>query len=287
MRNDHPGSNADLTVNEILDAYLTEHVEHKVVDKFRQNYGANHVKNHLGRLPIADIDIPKCRKYVKERAQEEAQNSTIRRELTILRAAANHALRWRKITPDQMPQFELPEEGEPDTVMWFTKEQMVAMFRECSSGKLACFIRICYFTGARRRSVERLWKSQIDLMGQRIHLWRPGEKITKKRRPTVPLYPEIRPSVDWLMQNSGTQYLFGAHHDFYKPFAKLTKRLGFEGHPHMLRHSRATHMLQEGESVFKVAKLLGDSVATVERVYGHSSVEFLATNSTVSDEMRV
>lgn len=283
LQTNHPGNCAGLTVSEVIDSYVEEHVNHKVVAKDRQVYGGQHVKDHIGHLPIFNVDIPTCRRYLKERTQEEAQPSTIRRELTILRAAANHALRWKRITADQMPQFELPEEGERESIEWFTKDQVATMFRECNSGKLACFIRIAYFTAARRHSVERLLKNQIDLKGQRVHLWRPGEKITKKRRPTVPLYPEIRPAVDWLFEHSGTEYLFGAIHDFYRPFWKLTKRLGFEGHPHMLRHSRATHMLQHGESIYKVAKLLGDSVATVERVYGHSSVEFLSTTSTVDD----
>ena len=42
-------------------------------------------------------------------------------------------------------------------------------------------------------------------------------------------------------------------------------------------------MLMDGESVYKVAKLLGDTVQTVERTYGHHSVEYLETQSTVED----
>jgi len=52
--------------------------------------------------------------------------------------------------------------------------------------------------------------------------------------------------------------------------------------PHILRHSRATHLLQEGIAIFAVARLLGDSVATVERVYAHCSVAYLA--EAISDD---
>jgi hypothetical protein len=34
-------------------------------------------------------------------------------------------------------------------------------------------------------------------------------------------------------------------------------------------------MLMDGESIYKVARLLGDSVKTVEQSYGHYSVEYL------------
>jgi len=275
------GTSTGLTVCEVIDAYLTEHVAEKVVAKDRQQYGGQHVKDHLGQLHISQIDIPACRRYVKARTQEEAAPSTIRRELVILRAAANHGFNWKRIPAEHLPRIEMPEIGESEKVEWFTKDQIATMFRECNSGRLACFIRIAYFTAARRNSIERLLKSQIDIAGGRIHLWRPGERVTKKRRPTVPLYPEIRPAVDWLFASSGTEYLFGKVTSYYRPFHKLCARLGFEGNPHMLRHSRATHMLQDGESIWKVSKLLGDTVATVERVYGHASVDFLATASGV------
>jgi site-specific recombinase XerC len=49
----------------------------------------------------------------------------------------------------------------------------------------------------------------------------------------------------------------------------------------MLRHSRATHMLMDGEDPYKVAKLLGDTLATAERVYGHYDVDYLKTDSSL------
>ncbi len=43
-----------------------------------------------------------------------------------------------------------------------------------------------------------------------------------------------------------------------------------------MRHSRATHLLQAGVDIYTVARLLGDSVTTVERVYGHHSADHMA-----------
>lgn len=275
---DHTGRR--LSVNEVLDAYQTEHAEVKAVASDRQEYGARHLRRLLSGA-VTDIGIPECRGYVKKRKAEGAAASTVRRELNILTAAANHARRWKRLTIDQMPQVELPEIPAGDTVKWFAKDQIAAMFRARTSGHFACFLRIAYFTAARRRSVEALLKTQVDRASGVIHLAQPGERVTKKRRPTVPLYPEIRPAVEWLLANSGTPYLFGRSRDFYKPFAELMEEMKIEGHPHMLRHSRATHMLQDGESLFKVARLLGDSVATVEKVYAHAGIDFLATQSRV------
>ena len=40
-------------------------------------------------------------------------------------------------------------------------------------------------------------------------------------------------------------------------------------HPHRLRHSYATHLLEAGTPIHHVAELIGDTVATVESTYSH------------------
>ena len=87
------------------------------------------------------------------------------------------------------------------------------------------------------------------------------------------------------MAESTTEYVFGEPRSFYREFVELMADLGVEAHPHMLRHSRATHMLMDGEDPYKVAKLLGDTLTTVERNYGHHSVDYLQTTSTISEDV--
>ena len=43
---------------------------------------------------------------------------------------------------------------------------------------------------------------------------------------------------------------------------------------HELRHSYASEGLAQGFSTVEVAELIGDSVAMVERIYGHPTVDF-------------
>ena len=40
-------------------------------------------------------------------------------------------------------------------------------------------------------------------------------------------------------------------------------------HPHRLRHSYATHLLEAGTPIHHVAELMGDTVGTVEGTYSH------------------
>jgi integrase len=97
----------------------------------------------------------------------------------------------------------------------------------------------------------------------------------------VPIDPRIRGTVERLVieaEARGDEYLFGNNRSMYRAFRDHMILLGYIGrsHPHVLRHSRATHLLQDGVPIFDVARLLGDTVATVERVYGHHSADHLA-----------
>jgi site-specific recombinase XerD len=39
--------------------------------------------------------------------------------------------------------------------------------------------------------------------------------------------------------------------------------------PHVLRHAAATHMLRRGVPIWQVAGILANTVAMVEKIYGH------------------
>lgn len=281
-----------LKVATALEDYFREHVTQRVVDKGRQEDAINHLKAYFGRNLLREIDIPSSRGYADARRagligggprckDPCGSDGTIRRELVVLRAAAHHALRWKRITANDMPSVEMPPDN-PGEATWLTREELQQALAE-ATGKLKDFMLLAYYTGARRRSVEGLTRFQVDLKAGHINLRSPTEdanrRRSKKRRPVVPIDPRLRPTVERLMAADPTvPWLLGDNKDVYDRFRTHMERLGLAGkaHPHVLRHSRATHLLQDGVSIYAVAKLLGDTVKTVERVYGHHSTEYLA-----------
>jgi integrase len=285
-------SAAGLTVRQALDQYKTEHIDINAVDKVRAESAIRHLRAFFGDRPLHEIDIPASRAYAQARRagtigggkrepNKIGSDSTIRRELVVLKAAARHALRWKRISPSEMPSIELPREVRHSDVPWLTKEEVQRAIHTADV-RLKAFIQIAYYTAGRRRSIERLRKSQIDLKLSRINLRAPDEttaqRTSKKRRPVVPLFPEIRPVVERLMNESKSEWLFGEPISMYRRFSNHMKSIGLgeKGNPHILRHSRATHLLLDGVPIYDVARLLGDTITTVDRVYGHHSSEHLA-----------
>jgi integrase len=280
-----------LTVSQILDDYWREHVAEKVIDKQRVENAIQHLKAFFGATAVRDIDIPLSRQYrdarrghrrEKGRGRQGASDSTIRRELVVLQAAAGHALKWKRIEANDMPSIEMPAEARAGEVPWLTQSELRLAISLAPSTRLKRFIRVCYYTAARRASIEQLTKAQIDLKNGRINLRSPNEtalqRNSKKRRPVVPIHPEIRRDIEELLAETPNNWLWGDDADMYHRFAEHMADIGMKSKcfPHILRHSRATHLLQQGVNIWDVAKLLGDTVATVERVYGHHSADHLA-----------
>lgn len=279
-----PSRDAGLTVAEALDDYLLEHARVKCADASRQEDAAKHLKAFFADTALDRIDIPQSRAYAlarrtgligggKRRTGDLAKgsDSTIRRELNVLVAASNHAKRWRRTMIDI--EVELPEEprlGQDDEAPYYTRAEIDLMLA-VADGELAQFIALAYFTGARRASIEDLTRPQVKWDQRQILLQKTGKRTTKKRQPIVPILPEMEPALKTLWAHGGEQ-LFKTG-DFYRPFRNLCRELDLGGreHPHLLRHTRATHLLQGGVSLYDVAALLGDTPMTVTRVYGHHS----------------
>jgi integrase len=266
-----------------------------VVDKARQEDAIAHLKAWFADTQIHEVNIPASRCYTDarrsgtvgggaRRTDRRGSESTIRRELVVLGAAARHALRWERITANELPKIELPAEVRSEAIgddEYLTRDEY-RLALTTAAGDLQDFILICYETASRRGAIERLTKLQVNLATGRIDLRRPGEnqnqRRSKKRRPVVPITAGMRPVVERLLLETKNEWLFGSPRDMYRPFRQHMEAvgLGHKARPHILRHSRATHLLQSGVSLWDVAKLLGDTTATVEKVYGHLSVDHMA-----------
>lgn len=288
-----PRDTGEITIARALDDYMAEHVYKNCAAARRQGDAVRHLKTWFGDQPLSAVTVPTSRGYAEaryagvvgggsRRKDKSGSPGTVRRELNVLVAAANHAV-WMGRTKLAIA-VDLPAEkrlGPDDEAPYLDRDELDALFAaaEAEGGEMRLFVPLLYWTGARRKSIEDLTRKQVKLREKRIILQQPGKVATKKRQPIVPILTPMVPIVEELMATGGRERLFACA-DFYRPFTALCERVGIEEgrrHPHILRHSRATHLLQDGKTLYDVARLLGDTISTVEGVYGHHSADHLAS----------
>lgn len=286
-----------MIVSETLDFYLQS--SKHVVDQNRLEVIIKHLDGLMGDMHISEIGPAVCQKYGLLRKEQKTlrrgeyhptADSTIARELGVLKSAARHALKWKKILNNDMPTFDMPK-NLPKNEIWLHKDELQRLFDATGSNMvMKTYLVLLYVTASRRGAIEKLEWSQVDFERRIIHLNKPGQAATKKRRPTVPMGK----SYDILQQmyeNKQNKYVLGNNTDRYRQFNTLLKRANLveveerdgrpKGYvtPHVLRHTRATHLLESGMSIYSVAQLLGDNATTVEKIYAH------ACTKTLNDEL--
>jgi len=272
-------------VAEVLSTYQAEHVDQRVVAKDRQEGCIAVLTKGLGHLdiqqltPAVVLDYRKARKAGKVNGHV-AGDSTLRRELNCLIAAINHAVRHRRIPQAEVPHIALPD-APPPKDLWLTEDQLDEFVAAAGDVSLRIyrFVVLASETAARKTAVQTLRWQQVDLKARLIHFQNDGNQRTKKRRVPVPMSDlafEVldqawadRTQDEWVLE---TPYSIQHHFDAVKrkageAYADVT--------PHTLRHTWATHAARAGVPLFEIAGVLGDTLATVMRVYAHHCPDHL------------
>lgn len=266
---------ARLTVGSMIDDYLREHVDVSCAAPKRQHFAAARLRAFFDTYSAADVDIAACRRYMDHRRAMGVTDATIRRELSALAAAMKHAVKWKRLARNDLPVIEHPDDSDPKTLV-LSRAQIMAI-ADAGTPEVRLFTLIAYFTASRRAAVETLSWFQVDLERGMIALAKPGERKTNKRRPDVPIDQELYPHLAAAREAARTEWVLGAPINRYRPWKEAAKAAGApaEATPHTLRHSRVTHLLEAGVDIWSVAKLVGDRVQTIDRVYGHASMDHL------------
>ncbi|HEU5219695.1 MAG TPA: site-specific integrase [Gemmatimonadales bacterium] len=173
-----------------------------------------------------------------------------------------------------------------------TRDEVARLLAAARPGRDRTILEVKYSCGLRLRELLGLKVADIDGARMALHIRRgKGQKerfvplsarvlevlraYWREYRPTTYLFPGLKP---------GTPLYDGTVQRLCKRTARragLTKRV----HPHTLRHSFATHLLEAGVDLLSVQKLLGHSHFQTTAMYLHISERRLADLPKILDAL--
>ncbi len=150
-------------------------------------------------------------------------------------------------------------------------------------------VSVLYNTGIRRSELIGLRRCSFDPARRQLSVLGKGDKMRQ-----IPLIPALCEEISLYLQsvderfgpvcnNDSPLLLTGKGQALYPVFVDRTIKkelLGIEGisgrkSPHVLRHSLATQLLDEGADLNSIKEMLGHSSLAATQIYTHNSIEKL------------
>lgn len=273
------------TVAEVLKYYMDNHGGH--AESYTDlTYMTNLFISFFGNKRLNDLRPEHFNAYQNARrtgriGKRQAKSSgTLLRELTHLQTAINYCERAKLINPTHAPFIPMPQKPAPRD-RWLKKDEIdLLKANTVPFSRAEIFINIALATGARKTMIETLKWSQVSLETNMIDFAK-GHPITKKRRPVVPIRSDLREYIEKLLRHSPPQshYVLGHPGCIRWSLDAVCKRAHIDGvTPHVFRHTYATHASMNGVPLTDIARILGDTITTVEKVYAKFQPGYLQSS---------
>lgn len=161
-----------------------------------------------------------------------------------------------------------------------TKEEVSLLISSINNKKSKLMVSLIYALGLRVSELINLKFLDLDLSGKLVHI-----KQGKGNRDRIVSLPGdllgLLQEQIVKQKNNGEIYLFTSFkghmtvRNLQKIVANAAKKAGIEKevHPHTLRHSFATHLLESGTDIRYIQQILGHSSLDTTQIYTHVSTE--------------
>jgi integrase/recombinase XerC len=262
-----------------IESYRTDLLQ---FDYFCKSIGENEL--HLANSKL-------IRSWVVSLLEGNCQNRSVNRKISALKSFYKYLLRQGYISSNPLLKVESLKTGKQLPV-FVTQTQTHQLFYDVEFGSDFPAIRkklildLLYTTGIRLSELIHLKDNDIDRVNQTIKVLGKRNKeriipITQQLVKSIDAYSELRNKEEFekttenlLVTDKGEilypKFVYRVVTNALKLVSTQTKKS-----PHVLRHTFATHMLNNGAEISAIKELLGHSSLAATQVYTHSTFEKL------------
>lgn len=259
---------------------------------------SDYLDKHFGSIAITEINHGLVRSWLASLKDRGLTAKSINRKISGLRSLFKYLLKTGVITSTPMTKVISPKIGK--RLPEFVKQEEAAQLldnlerntEDWKSLNAQMLITIFYATGMRLSELLNLREKQVDFAKSQIKVLGKGNKeriipvsreLTRRIREYIIMKQEYfagrgEPAgglaAELLVTEKGKKiyprYAWALVNQYLGEASSLSKKS-----PHVLRHSFATHLVNNGASLNAVKELLGHSSLAATQVYTHNSIEKL------------
>ena len=249
------------------------------------------VEQQFSDTPIDQIKVVYIRSWLAEMKENKMSARSLNRKISSLRSFFKYLLKNKLVLvnpvngitslkmPKKLPQFII----ENDIEKIFTSTQFSEGFRGVTEKLI---LQILYFTGIRKAELIALKDGDIDKMNSQIKVFGKGSK-----QRIIPLNNLLINDLNFYADKKKELNIYNENHHFFvtenglvldpKQVYNIVKKYLSQittiekKSPHILRHTFATHLMNNGAELNAVKELLGHASLAATQIYTHNSIDKL------------
>ena len=282
---------------------ILEFINYLQIDK---KYSENTIKSYesdlkdyekfmteLLKKDIYHIERKDIKLYLKYLKDQKKSPKSISRRISCIRSFYKFLLIEKMISNNPMASIELPKTKKslPKVLSVEEVDRLLDIsLTDAFSYRNKAMLELMYATGLRVSELVSLKLHDIDLTNETVRTMGKGSKeriIPIGEIAVHYLTVYLKEYRDQLLKKEYTDALFLNNHGkqmtrqgFFKILKKIAKEKEIKTSfsPHTLRHSFATHLLENGADLRSIQELLGHSSISTTGIYTHVSKEELKEN---------
>ena len=240
-----------------------------------------------GFLHWQEIQATDIRNHIANRHRKNISSKSLQRELSAIRSFYNYLLKKRQVKINPAVHIRAPKQ-ERRLPKVLDVDQMTGLLDTTPDSSLEirdlAIFELFYSSGLRLSELAALTIDDIDLSEQslRVRKGKGGKQrdlpIGRKAVGAITKWLTYRPETTDLALFTSNKGKGLGQRSIQLRLDRWCKKIGLPEHvhPHMLRHSFASHLLESSQDIRAVQELLGHSNISTTQIYTHLDFQHLA-----------
>lgn len=236
---------------------------------------------------LLEAHYPQIRNWIVSLVDADISNRSVNRKVSSLKSFYKYLQKSEQIVVNPLSKYKALKVAKKVQIPFTAKEinnviENISKENDFTSVRNKLIVELFYSTGIRRTELINIKKNDISISNGTIKVLGKRNKerfvpLLKSVGVTLKSYLETRKEYSknieelFITENGNKIYETLVYRIINSYFSQVSSKV--KKSPHILRHSFATHLLNEGANLNSVKELLGHSSLASTQIYTHNSLD--------------